>query len=240
MLFMPRIFLFVCALSVTGPLFAQTTVLDGVYTSQQAQRGARTYRNICSHCHEGGEPDADPLIGPEFVDRWREAPLSFLHDFISTSMPGDDPGSLDSRVYLDAVAYLLQENDYPAGAELDAAMLGNIILTGPDGPQPMPLNALILVAGCLQESNGQVSLTQGSALLRVRTADETSADELAASAGLAGNTDVQHVLENTGNFAYSTLLGHKIQAKGVLKSHNSNGVTLTVLSLEDTGAQCAD
>jgi len=205
-----------------------------------AQRGARTYRNICSHCHEGGEPDADPLFGPDFIDRWREAPVSFLYDFISNQMPGDDPGGLDEKEYLEAIAYLLQENGYPDGAELDTDSLHDVLLTGPDGPQDMPLNALVLVTGCLQEINDAVSLAQGSGLQRVRTADETSPAELAASAALAGNAAVQHVLGNIDNFDYSPLLGRKVQAKGVLDSHNANGVTLTVLSLEDTGARCVD
>jgi hypothetical protein len=225
-------------LMAAGSLLAQTTVLDGVYSRQQAQRGARTYRNICSHCHEGGEPDADPLFGPDFIDRWREAPLSFLHDFISTRMPGDDAGGLAANVYIDTIAYLLQENGYPDGSELEAGVLPDILLTGPEGPQPMPLHALVLVAGCLQESNGRVSIAQGSPLLRVRMADETDPDELAASAALPGNAAVQYRL--AGSFDFSTLLGRKVQAKGVLDSLETDGATITVLSLEDTGARCAE
>jgi mono/diheme cytochrome c family protein len=235
-----RIVLICCGLLAAAPLFAQTTVLDGVYSRQQAQRGARTYRNICSHCHEGGEPDADPLFGPDFIDRWREAPLSFLHGFISTRMPGDEAGSLSAQVYLETVAYLLQENGYPDGQELAAETLQDILLTGPEGPQPMPLNALVRVSGCLQQTNDRISLAQGSILQRVRTADETTPGELAASAVLEGDAAVQHVLDNTGNFSLDTLLGRKVQAKGVLTSHNANGITMTVLSLDDTGARCAD
>jgi hypothetical protein len=240
MMLLSRIVLLCCGLLAAGAVVAQTTVLDGVYSRQQAQRGARTYRNICSHCHEGGEPDADPLFGPDFIDRWREAPLSFLHGFISTRMPGDDAGGLASNVYIDTIAYLLQENGYPDGNELDAGSLGDILLTGPEGPQPMPLHALVLAAGCLQEANGQASLAQGSPLLRVRTADETSPEELAGSAALPGNAAVQYRLAGTGNFELSTLLGRKVQAKGVLDSFDDNGASLTVLSLEDTGARCAD
>ena len=60
------------------------TVLDGVYTEAQAQAGAAQYEAICAACHDGDEPEANAPKGTEFIERWRDAPLSFLYNFIRT------------------------------------------------------------------------------------------------------------------------------------------------------------
>jgi Cytochrome c1 len=209
------------------------TVLDGVYSKAQAQRGARTYRNICAHCHEGGEPDAEPLIGPDFIERWREAPLSFLHGFFSREMPGDEPGSLKPQVYLETLAFLLQENGYPAGAELKEDALSDIWLVGPDGAKPLPANALVRVVGCL--ATDKLSLERGSLPERVRRADSTHAEELAQAAQLSLG-EARYALR--GEAAQSAIAaGSKVQVKGVWVPSGSE-VTLTVLSLAETGAAC--
>src|SRR5690554_3324473 len=93
------------ALCLPAVLEAQSlTVLDGVYTDAQARRGSTHYRRICSECHEGAEPDAERIIGHEFIERWREAPLGYLHGFISENMPGYEPGTLSEAAYLEVVA----------------------------------------------------------------------------------------------------------------------------------------
>lgn len=213
----------------------QTTVLDGVYSRAQAQRGARTYRNICAECHEGGEPDADPLIGPDFVERWREAPLSFLHGFFSREMPGDEPGSLSDTVYLETLAFLLQENGYPAGSALEQETLGEILLVGESGPQPLPANALVRVVGCLTGEGEEQHLEQGSAPFRVRRADETTPEELTLSA--AEPLAQQHyALRGAALDAHTLAAGSKVQIKGVWIPGDTN--TLTVLSIVDTGQRC--
>jgi hypothetical protein len=224
-----------------GLLFATqlqaSTVLDGVFTDAQAQRGSRTYQRICAECHEGGEPDADPLFGPDFIDRWREAPLAFLHGFFSTNMPADAPGSLGAAVYLDVLAFLLRENGYAAGAaELRADMLADTLLVGAAGPQALPLSALVRVSGCLQVADDVVQLTQASAFTRVRTADETTPEELALSAAEPAG-DAVHLLRNGERFDAAALAGRKVQAKGVLTA-NGGPATISVLSLAGTGGGC--
>ena len=45
-------------------------------------------------------------------------------------MPRDDPGSLEESVYIDIVAYVLQQNAFPSGAEelkSDAETLKSIL-----------------------------------------------------------------------------------------------------------------
>jgi hypothetical protein len=226
----------VASLAPVSAVLAQTTVLDGVYTKAQAQRGARTYRNICSHCHEGGEPDALPLIGADFVERWREAPLSFLHGFFSQNMPGDEPGTLKPQVYIDTLAFLLQENGYPAGVELKEDALGDILMVGENGPQPLPANAMVRVVGCLSGAGDGLVLEQASAPERVRRADETNAEELAQAKGIALG-GASYALRGNGTQGNTLAAGTKAQVKGVW-SQNGEAVSLSVLSLGDTGETC--
>ena len=101
-------------LAFYAPASAQT-VLDKVYTEQQAQRGADEYQAHCAMCHEGDEPDAPSPKGPVFIERWREAPLDFLYTHISKNMPGNAPGSLKEDQYLDVLAYLLRREQISCG-----------------------------------------------------------------------------------------------------------------------------
>jgi hypothetical protein len=226
----------VASLAPVSAAVAQTTVLDGVYSKAQAQRGSRTYANICSHCHEGGEPDALPLIGADFVERWREAPLSFLHGFFSKNMPGDEPGTLKPDVYIDTLAFLLQENGFPAGKDLKAASLKDILLVGENGPQPLPANAMVRVVGCLAGQGDSLVLEQASLPERVRRADETNAEELAQAKGTALGS-ASYALRGNAMQGTSIAAGTKAQAKGVW-SQTGAKVTLNVLSLGDTGQRC--
>ena len=217
------------ALTQTAP----STVLDGVYTSAQAQRGGRTYSRICAECHEGGEPDADPLFGPEFIDRWREAPLEFLYGFYSHEMPADDPGTLGTPVYQDVMAYLLQENGYPAGSkEIKAEHMAAIQLVGANGPAPLPPSSLVKLVGCLQPDGSTWQLVQATLPVRVRGADETDAAELVESAGLSLG-DRQYALLKAEGFSAGSLQGRRVQAKGVF-----NDNTLSVMSLAAAGDGC--
>jgi mono/diheme cytochrome c family protein len=231
------------AVLVVGILgYAQTkpaTVLDGVYTEQQAQSGEEQYEAICAACHDGDEPEAPPPKGPAFIERWREAPLSFLHDFIRTNMPGDKPGTLAEENYVNLVAYLLRTSGYPAGAaELTVARTRNILLVGPDGPKPLPANSLVSAVGCLAVSpNGDWSLTLAANPVRVRVGDQTTPEELAVSAGSALGQSA-YKLNNAEDFPTAKLKGQKVQAKGVL-TKVLNPYTLSLQSLELAGEGCA-
>ncbi len=227
---------------LAAPSLAQeptTTVLDGVYTSAQADRGARVYE-VCAHCHEGVEPDADPLTGPVFIERWREAPLSFLHGFISNNMPGDDAGSLSADAYVDVVAWLVKANGFPAGDnELTLAHMDDILFVDHDGAKPLPFYSLVSVVGCFELDAGDDdigNLTAASGYGRVRTADETTPEELARSAALPAGS-ASYRLRNMYDFSNArSLVGQRVQAKGVLSNHNPP--TVNVLSLEGVGAAC--
>lgn len=105
--------------------FAQTSrsVWDGVYTGEQAKRGADLYSAECASCHglslNGGEM-APPLTGGEFLSNWSGLTVGDLFDRIRQSMPADRPGTLSREKTADILAHILSVNQFPVGAaELD-------------------------------------------------------------------------------------------------------------------------
>jgi cytochrome c553 len=109
------------AAPVHSVLRAQTTsrsVLDGVYTEEQAKRGETTYSTSCASCHGPallGTEMAPPLSGKQFLDNWTDTTASDLFQKISVAMPADDPGSLKAGQTADIVAHILAINKFPAG-----------------------------------------------------------------------------------------------------------------------------
>jgi S-disulfanyl-L-cysteine oxidoreductase SoxD len=111
-------------LAATAAL-AQTTrsVWDGVYTEDQAKRGAVVYAKECASCHgadlNGGE-SAPPLVGGTFLSNWNTLTVGDLFERIRESMPQDNPGRLSRQQDADVLAFMLQANEFPAGkTELD-------------------------------------------------------------------------------------------------------------------------
>ncbi len=117
-----------------------STVMDGVYTAEQAERGQRAYRRHCTYCHHddllGGEdlrvvPPA--LVGLAFTERWAGKTLGAYFQAVSTTMPWQRT-PLTGPLYADIISYVLKENGYPAGAQdlnADQARLDAIRLVTP-------------------------------------------------------------------------------------------------------------
>lgn len=218
---------------------APTTVLDGVYTTAQAERGRVAYETSCIGCHEGGDADGPKLMGKVFLDRWREDKLESLFTFMKTSMPGNTPGSLDESVYADVVAYILEANGLPAGkGELHPGMVGHIQLIGLDGPQPLANLTIIRAVGCLSaEANNTWALVKagGLAAVRTRIVDGTTPDELKGSAAQPLGTQTFRLLSVTQQA--TSFAGHKVQVKGVLTRQNQLE-RINVMSLESVASTC--
>ena len=107
-----------------GPAFSQTSsVWDGSYTTQQAQRGAAKYARGCMMCHGlalEGNGEAPPLTG-RFIPDWAGTSLADLFEKIQVTMPLFAPGSLSASDTADILAFVLQSNNFPAGSkELEA------------------------------------------------------------------------------------------------------------------------
>ncbi len=88
---------------------AKTSTLDGVYTVEQAQRGKEINDNICAACH------MEEWFTQTLLQSWAGAPLSFLYQLLSTTMPEDQPGGLEPQQYADVLAYIFELNGLPAG-----------------------------------------------------------------------------------------------------------------------------
>ena len=91
-----------------------------VYTDAQATSGATVYAQSCAACH-GSQLEgvaAPALKGPAFGDMANAQSLTVdtLLDVISNTMPQSDPGSLKAEDYAAVTAYILQQNNYPAGS----------------------------------------------------------------------------------------------------------------------------
>lgn len=111
----------------------QRTVWDGLYTSEQADRGAALYREWCASCHapdlSGGDV-APGLVGGEFVWNWSGLTVGQLFERLRISMPQEDPSRVTRAEKADILAFMLRANAFPAGAhELPdrAAMLDQFL-----------------------------------------------------------------------------------------------------------------
>jgi quinoprotein glucose dehydrogenase len=101
------------------------SILDGVFTEAQAERGKTAYEDQCATCHgldltsDSGAPN---LVMPAFRFGWHGRTIAQKLEQIRTTMPQGFPESMSDQKYLDVIAYILHFNKYPAGdRELDAA-----------------------------------------------------------------------------------------------------------------------
>ena len=217
---------------------APVSVLDGVFTTAQAERGHVAYETRCVRCHEGLEADGPGLMEKAFLDRWREDTLEPLFTFMRTTMPGNTPGSLDDQVYADVLAFLLEANGLPAGQdELKPAMVGRIQLVGPDGPKPLSNLTIVRTVGCLAAAGTGWNLLNAAIPrpVRARVVDGTTPEELKLSAAQPLGTQTLPLLSVTPQGA--SLAGHKVQVKGVLNRQKTLE-RINVMSLESVGATC--
>ena len=88
----------------------ENSTAAGVYTLEQATRGADVFAGMCKSCHA-----TDQHTGPAFMKTWGDRPLSELFVYLTTKMPKNDPGSLPPEEYAQVLAYLLKLNGMPAG-----------------------------------------------------------------------------------------------------------------------------
>jgi mono/diheme cytochrome c family protein len=108
------------------------TLSQGVYTDEQATRGATLYKAQCSSCHGDtlGGRAGPALTGNDFVANWQAQPLSELAGKIRNTMPQGNPGKLDPQQTADIVSYILQVGKFPAGRmplSADAAVQKQIV-----------------------------------------------------------------------------------------------------------------
>ena len=90
----------------------------GVYTAAQAERGRAVVEAHCGECHHddlsGGEGPA--LVGSTFMLKWEMHSVERLFHKIRDTMPEAGSTDVSDVEKLDTVAYILQQNGFPAGA----------------------------------------------------------------------------------------------------------------------------
>src|SRR5687767_5061791 len=100
--------------SVRAQQPANRTVLDGVYSAEQAKRGETLYADNCAACHDpqlgGGVGPA--LAGNDFITAWKEKTVGDLFEAIKNTMPLTAPGTLTPAQTADAVSFILSFNKF--------------------------------------------------------------------------------------------------------------------------------
>lgn len=221
------------------------TVVDGVYTADQASTGEGEYLNNCSECHGDsltGGP-APRLRTDAFVDRWREDRLESVFDVIKNTMPRYAPRSLSDDTYLNILAYILRSNSYPAGTTpLSTEALANIQFIHKDGPKPLPSNSLVLVVGCLNQSPDKTwILTNATEPIRNRRGNEVTPEELKAAEGAPVGTQtfrLQNMETLETPFTPDPYREHKMQVKGALFRQANNTSRIIVTSIAAAAPSC--
>jgi len=135
------------------------TVWDGVYTQQQAERGAASFSANCTRCHAAeanGGDEGRNLAGKVFWDSFKESSVDYLLDYVSKNMPnGAAAGTLSANTYVDLVAFILSKNEIPAGPnELTRDSAKGVQIIAKGGPGELPNGTLVRVVGCVVGKQG--------------------------------------------------------------------------------------
>lgn len=129
------------AASAQSPTVPRST-LDGVFTAAQAAAGGDVYAGACTGCHTRASH-----AGVAFRKSWNGMLVFDLYDFISQTMPQDNPGGLSPGEYALVVAYLLEMNGMPAGSDplpSDPAALKQIRIDSAGAGSDLPDQAMRL------------------------------------------------------------------------------------------------
>jgi len=97
---------------------AQTVLATGPFTESQLVLGRKVYAARCAGCHLptlAGQGEAGALVGTQFMRGWSNRTTQDLYKLIQTSMPKDDPGSLDEQSAANVTAFILRANGAVSG-----------------------------------------------------------------------------------------------------------------------------
>jgi len=113
---------------------------QGVFTADQAKRGAAAYNSNCATCHGSNLRSADREV-PHLTDRgykagWVGKTLGEKFEETRNTMPLREERSLSDQTYLDIISYILQFNGAPVGKQEltpDLPLLNQIVVADPAG-----------------------------------------------------------------------------------------------------------
>jgi len=220
---------------------AQTSssVWTGVYARAQADRGKAAYARYCSRCH-GDDPTngRNPLSGDRFAEQWESRTLADLFHRIRDTMPPGEAVTVGEADKLDVLAYLLQQNGFPAGrAELppEGDTLATIQITGKSGPIPVRTGTLVRTAGCLElRDDREWELTNATEPERT-VLDIASPGSSRQGSPRSGPRTIVLLNPFPSPAAHR---GHRVAATGFLVQRAS-GDAVNVISLEMLEPSCA-
>ena len=86
------------------------SVLDSVYTADQASEGKALFDQLCLRCHASVD-----FASARFHEKWDARTLHDLYALVSRNMPFDQPGSLRPQQTVELLSFILSVNGYPAG-----------------------------------------------------------------------------------------------------------------------------
>jgi S-disulfanyl-L-cysteine oxidoreductase SoxD len=218
-----------------------TSVWRGVFTTAQADRGKAVYASHCSRCHgtDLAGTRASALAGERFMDQWEAHTLEHLFRRIRDAMPPGDERSVTDADKRDALAYVLQQNGFPAGSNelaIDDGELARVQITRQTGPGPLKTGALVRVAGCLaQRGDGGWELNSATEPERTALDAVPAAGSQPSAANLRGTRTVRLLNPYPSPVAH---LGRMMQAIGFLV-RDAAADAVNVVTLEMVAPICA-
>jgi alcohol dehydrogenase (cytochrome c) len=115
-------------------------------TAAQSNSGRRIYTSNCASCHLpdlSGQNEAPPLSGSNFINVWGSRSTTELLNYIRTSMPPGNAGSLPQETCADLVAFILEANGATPGSRLLSPRADIRIGTVAKGQMPAALRELL-------------------------------------------------------------------------------------------------
>jgi len=225
-------------------LRAQDTprIWQGVYTTDQADRGKAIFDTTCLRCH--GEDlagnTAPALKGDRFQTSWGGDVVESLFTKVRDTMPPNFGTILDDQVKLDIVTYILQVNGFPSGNS--ALLVGSADLATTQilkkGEQAAVQNfSLVQTVGCLATGpNNTWMLTKTAEPLTTRD-DVPSERGLASAASRPLGTKTFRLI-SISQFKPQSYAGQKMEARGLI--YNEPGdERINLTSLKPTGGGCS-
>jgi mono/diheme cytochrome c family protein len=97
----------------------KTAKVPALFTQAQAGEGKAVYEAKCSFCHA---PDLTGRAGPALKGKFFASPthkykVGDIFTIVAQNMPATAPGSLAPEEYVKIMAFILQQNGYPAGEQ---------------------------------------------------------------------------------------------------------------------------
>ena len=225
-----------------GIKIAKKTTWDGVFSTAQAERGKQNFlAGRCGGCHKLDlTGDRGPALkGDDFLAHWENGSLVTLFDKIRETMPPNGANEVTDDAKVDIVAYLLQQNGYPAGKNelrTEADSLGIIDLIRKGQANSVPNFALVQVVGCLsQGANNAWTLTKTSEPVVTRDEEATATTLRTAEAKALGSETF--TLVSVMPFKPETHAGQKMEARGLLY-RDEKDARLNLTSLATVKSSC--